>query len=56
MWMREEDELPIEKMEAQAWICLYNLLSTREVSLPKVTQSHLISPNLICELISTTLT
>ena len=22
----------IEKMEAQAWICLYNLLSTREVA------------------------
>ena len=37
MWIREEEELAIEKMEAQAWICLYNLLSTREV----------ISPNLI---------
>ena len=32
MWSRDGEELPIEKMEAQAWICLYNLLSTREVS------------------------
>ena len=39
MWVKEEEEeveegeveLAIEKMEAQAWICLYNLLSTREV-------------------------
>ena len=33
MWTKEDDEeMVIEKMEAQAWICLYNLLSTREVA------------------------
>ena len=33
LWTKEEDEeMVIEKMEAQAWICLYNLLSTREVA------------------------
>ena len=33
LWTKEDDEeMVIEKMEAQAWICLYNLLSTREVA------------------------
>ena len=39
MWVREaeEEEVLVEKMEAQAWICLYNLLSTREVISHKFT-------------------
>ena len=39
MWVQEAEEegVLIEKMEAQAWICLYNLLSTREVISPKFT-------------------
>ena len=33
LWTKEDDEeMVIEKMEAQAWICLYNLLSTQEVA------------------------
>lgn len=32
MWVEEvEEEQVMEKMEAQAWLCLYNILSTKEV-------------------------